>query len=371
MARFAHAEAALRAVFPDSPIATTADPVGLVHILEATLGAGKDAWPVSAVRKLWDALWEGRARRRISQPHEARWLNSCGFLLRPGFGHELDEWRLQQLWKLISEGVGFTRAIQCRVEWWSMWRRVAGGLSRAQQTELYNQTAVWLLPRLKSRTKNRRSAVGPQELREYWQVVASCERLSAKAKAELGGVLLPTVAKSKATEAEIWALGRLGARAPVYGPLNCVVARETVEAWVGELLQRDWREAGQYRLHPRTARSLRRRPRAGPRRKSAHSTSGPSSYASGGSACGATCYGARSSRVPGANSHPRRFTPCRPASTLIEIRRASARLINPGRDSRLLLEIGLSAPLFVTPSRVVPNPLRFHILVILGQPAPQ
>ena len=242
VARFAHAEAALRAVFPDSPIATTADPVGLVRILEATLGAGKDAWPVSAVRKLWDALWEGRAGRRISQPHEARWLNSCGFLLRPGFGHELDEWRLQQLWKLISEGVGFTRAIQCRVEWWSMWRRVAGGLSRAQQTELYNQTAVWLLPRLKSRTKNRRSAVGPQELREYWQVVASCERLSAKAKAELGGVLLPTVAKSKATEAEIWALGRLGARAPVYGPLNCVVARETVEAWVGELLQRDWRK---------------------------------------------------------------------------------------------------------------------------------
>ena len=35
--------------------------------------------------------------------------------------------------------------------------------------------------------------------------------------------------KGKATEVEIWALGRLGARAPFSGPLNCVVARDTVE----------------------------------------------------------------------------------------------------------------------------------------------
>jgi hypothetical protein len=166
-----------------------------------------------------------------------------GFLLRPGFGHALDEWRIQQLWRLLSQGLRFPRAVQCRVEWWNMWKRVAGGLSRAQQMELYNQTAPLLLPRLKSKIKDGKSVVGPQEIREYWQLLASCERLPASSKAELGALLLKPVAKGKATDAEIWAFGRLGARAPFSGPLNCVVPRETVGEWVQEMLRRDWQKA--------------------------------------------------------------------------------------------------------------------------------
>jgi hypothetical protein len=165
-------------------------------------------------------------------------------LLRPGFGHELDEWRIQQLWRLLAPGLRFPRAVQCRVEWWNMWKRVAGGLSRTQQMELYNQTAPLLVPRLKAKMKAGKSAVGPQEIREYWQLLASCERLPSSAKAELGDVLLKPVAKGKATDAEIWALGRLGARAPFSGPLNCVVPRETVTEWIEELLRRQWQKPG-------------------------------------------------------------------------------------------------------------------------------
>jgi hypothetical protein len=211
-----------------------------VRVLEERLEAGKDAWPIDAIRKLWDALWEGRATRSTSQQHEARWLNLSGFLLRPGFGHELDEWRLQQLWRLLSEGLHFPRVVQCRVEWWNMWKRVAGGLSRPQQMELYNQTAPYLVPRLKGRSRDKRSAVGPQELREYWQLLASCERLAAGTRAELGNLLVPLVVKGRATDAEIWALGRFGARAPFAGPLNCVVDRKTVESWVEGLLKVEW-----------------------------------------------------------------------------------------------------------------------------------
>ncbi len=97
------------------------------------------------------------------------------------------------------------------------------------------------MPRLKGRAKEARSSVGPHEVREYWQLVASCERLAAQTKAELGDVLVPAVAKNKASEAESWALGRLGARAPFAGPLNCVVAREVAERWVAALLDaREW-----------------------------------------------------------------------------------------------------------------------------------
>ncbi len=238
--RLAAASAALRAVFPCDGTRASGDPVGLMRALEEALDAGKDAWPLGAIRPMWEALFAGHAARATGEAHEARWLNLCGFLLRPGFGHELDDWRIQQLWKLYAPGPRFPRATQCRVEWWGLWKRIAGGLGRAQQMELYNQTAPFLLPRLRSR-QEKRAAVGPQELREYWQLLASCERLAPTTKAELGAALLPAVVKGKATEAEIWALGRLGARAPFAGPLNCTVARATAEEWVAALLdRREW-----------------------------------------------------------------------------------------------------------------------------------
>jgi molecular chaperone DnaK (HSP70) len=237
------AAAVLRGTFPADESPPSGDPVRLGRALEDALGAGKDAWPLSTIRPLWDVLWEGRATRARTPELEARWLNLAGFLLRPGFGHEMDPWRLQQLWKLISEGPRFPRAVQCRVEWWNMWKRIAGGLSRQQQGELFNQVAPFLLGRLAARAKTKQSFAGPQELREYWQLVASCERLPAETKVELGTTLVGNVAKGKASDAEIWALGRLGARTPFSGPLNCVVPRHTAEQWIEQLLQREWRKA--------------------------------------------------------------------------------------------------------------------------------
>jgi len=230
---------ALRSVFPAGEVSGTGDPVGLTRVFEERLGAGKDAWPVATIRKLWDVLWEGNAQRGRSAQHEARWINLSGFLLRPGFGAELDDWRIQQLWKLKTAGPRFPKAPQCRAEWWNMWKRVAGGLARQQQIQLHTEVAPYLLPRLKSKLKGA-PKVGPQELREYWQLMASCERLSAEMKAELGQALLQVIVKGKATEVEVWALGRLGARAPFHGPLNCVVARGVVAEWVEALLSAEW-----------------------------------------------------------------------------------------------------------------------------------
>ncbi len=229
---------ALRAVFSPGDASSHADPVGLVRVLEEQLGAGKDAWPLVAIRKLWDTLWEGQSHRARSPQHEARWLNLSGFLLRPGFGAELDDWRIQQLWKMKSEGLRFAKAAQCRAEWWNTWKRVAGGLTRQQQMQLHTEVAPHLLPKLKAKAKGPKA--GPQELREYWQLMASCERLSAEMKAELGNALLPLAVKGKATDVELWALGRLGARAPFYGPLNCIVARDVVAHWVEALLGVEW-----------------------------------------------------------------------------------------------------------------------------------
>src|SRR5947199_268223 len=209
--------------------------------LEAAPGAGRDAWPLAAIRALWDTLWPLEPARARSPAHEARWLNLAGFLLRPGFGDAGDELRVSRLWRVLGAELRHPRAVQCRAEWWNLWKRIAGGLAARQQEHLLQQVSPALL-----RGKPRRPRPGAQELREMWQAVGSCERLPAAARAELGGVLVAEAERGRATEPELWALARLGARAPLYGPLNCVVGRHPAAAWAERLLGAAWPRAEAY-----------------------------------------------------------------------------------------------------------------------------
>jgi molecular chaperone DnaK (HSP70) len=239
------AVAAIAAVFPpkDAPAGSGgADPAGLPRALETTLGAGKDAWPLGMLRVLWDALWAGAARRTLTAAHEARWLNLCGFLLRPGFGHEMDAWRVKQLGGPLAAGLAFPRAVQNRAEWWNLWKRVAGGMERGPQLRLHGEVAPWIVPRLakKSKVKVAGSArPGTQELREMWQAIGACERIDARLKAELGDVVIDDVVRGKAAPQQLWALARLGARELLYGPLNTVVPADAVTRWIDRLLALD------------------------------------------------------------------------------------------------------------------------------------
>ncbi len=224
----------LRAVFP-SKGPSQGDPVTVVRQLEDVLGCAKDAWPLPFLRQSWAVLWDGREARKQSPEHEARWYNLAGLFLRPGFGAHGDPLRLDQLWRLRSEGLRFAKAIQVRTECWNLWKRIAGGLQRAQQQQLFQELAPYLLPRLQ-RKRDKLPKVAPQETRLYWEVLAACELLTADQKGELGDTLLQRILRSKATAAEIWALGRLGARTPMYGPLNSVVPADKVAHWVIALL---------------------------------------------------------------------------------------------------------------------------------------
>ena len=234
----------IRQVFPENNGEPVGDCVKLVRQLEATLKSGRDAWPLVTIRTLADVLWEGRNARRYSAEHEARWLNLMGFLMRPGFGAETDDWRIQNLWRMRSEGLSFDKAAQGRAEWWNLWKRLSGGLSKQQQQQLYNEVSPWLIPKKGGKAKMTKKGgpkPGPQEIREYWQLLATCERIAAEQKVKLGEVLINTLRKGTSSQSDIWALGRLGSRAPIYGPLNTVIPRKTAENWLETLLDRDWK----------------------------------------------------------------------------------------------------------------------------------
>ena len=217
------------------------DPIGLTKGLEEALGTGRDAWPVSAIRTLWDDLFELERSRARTAAHEARWLNLAGFLLRPGYGEERDRWRMERLWRLFERGPESPNAPQVRAEWWILWKRVAGGLERAQQQGLFQEIRPLLLPAVARRkAKPSRFKAAPQELREMWQVAGSLELLSAGVKAEAAATLATRAAAGKANDAEVWALGRLGARELLYGPANAVIAPAVVTPWVERLLDAKW-----------------------------------------------------------------------------------------------------------------------------------
>jgi molecular chaperone DnaK (HSP70) len=209
-----------------------ADPVGLVRILEERLDADRDAWPLATIRTLWDRLWTLEEARARNAAHEARWLHLAGFLLRPGFGEAEDELRMERLWRVLGHDLRHPRNAQCRAELWNLWKRVAGGLGVAQQQLLLRAVTHPLT----KRGKPSGPKPGPQEIREMWQAIGSCERLDAARRAELAEVAARDAARGKASDQELWALGRLGARVPFYGPIDRVVDREVASRLVEALL---------------------------------------------------------------------------------------------------------------------------------------
>jgi len=214
----------------------SSSPEGLMKDLVSILDSGKEKWSFLLIRKLADTLLECRQGRGIGSSHEARWLNLTGFCLRPGFGDPLDEWRMREAWKLYPQGLQFPREAQGRSEWWIFWRRIAGGLTAGQQWQIYENVSPGLQQAETGKRKiSQKPWRGHEEL-EIWMMLANLERLPAKIKEDIGMMLLAKISKRKARPQEFWALGRLGARIPFYGPLDRVISSRTASHWLNVLL---------------------------------------------------------------------------------------------------------------------------------------
>ncbi|MBI2193180.1 MAG: hsp70 family protein [Planctomycetes bacterium] len=237
-ARLERGRARIRETFASHPATAGREqrPAGLMKNLETVLELGRQRWPPGALRGLWPAVLEAAGRRMADPAWEIRWLNLAGLVLRPGYGYPLDEWRIRHLWRIFDEGIAHPKDVQARIEWWIMWRRVAGGLSRAQQAELFRRMCPHLIPDGHGGQQGHGTRKPSQEDVERWRAVASLERLSAREKRRLGDLLAARAGSGRVLPHEIWVLGRLGARMPFYGPLDTVVSLEAAESWIRKLL---------------------------------------------------------------------------------------------------------------------------------------
>ena len=212
-----------------SPVA----PEELPAKLEQTMGLGRNSWPLSAIRQMADAFLGAADGRKKSPAYEIRWFNLAGFCLRPGFGFPGDDFRIEQARRIYSGGLTFGNQVQCEIDWWIFWGRVAGGLNRNQQTDIYQRLSANLLPRGSKKPQR----VNASLLREMWRTASSLELLPMGTKSELGDGLMKRIKAGDFKESELWCLSRLGARKLFYGPINLVVPPATVTRWVEALLK--------------------------------------------------------------------------------------------------------------------------------------
>ncbi len=200
--------------------------------LEKRLGA-RDLWDVPLLRELADTLLEGSRFRRRSPEHERSWLSLTGFTLRPGFGYPLDEERIDQVWPLYRQKLQFVHVIQNWAEWWTFWRRIAGGLDQTRQQEIFADLCPYLDPA---------RALKPELLkqRSYENIIrlaAVLEHLPVAEKTQLGEWFLKHLANPKQPQEVLaWALGRLGSRVPCYGSSHNAIPGAIVERWLERLL---------------------------------------------------------------------------------------------------------------------------------------
>jgi molecular chaperone DnaK (HSP70) len=222
----AQAEALLDAAFKAGTLA----PEELPGKLEQTLALGRNSWPLSAIRRLADRMLELAEGRRKSPALEMRWLNLCGFCLRPGFGFPADDYRIEQARRIYAAGLQFPNQVQNEIDWWIFWGRIAGGSNKNQQVDIFQRLSPALLPR-----PGKRPRLNNSLLREMWRTGASLELLPLQTKTQLGDTLLALMKKGELGETGLWCLGRLGARKLFYGPINQVLQATVATRWVEAL----------------------------------------------------------------------------------------------------------------------------------------
>ena len=112
------------------------------------------------------------------------------------------------------------------------WHRVAGGLNAGQHLEIYERHKG----QLGVGGRKAKGRLNRQVEREGLLMLASLEHLPPAVRVELGEEILARIKEEPGNKSFTWALGRLGARVPFYGQLNCVVPAAAAERWAAFLL---------------------------------------------------------------------------------------------------------------------------------------
>jgi molecular chaperone DnaK (HSP70) len=202
----------------------------LLKSLEQILGKQKADWDYLLIRSLWTSLFECFQNRQESLEHEETWLILAGYFLRPGFGAPGDDARIDDLWRIHTEGLNYPgKRNQLQVH--ILWRRVAGGLSSQRQETILTSE----LSRLRAPTN---------QSAELVRLAGALERINPATKAELVDQFLQTAhalaVNRQHSASHLVALGLLLNRGLLYAGREFVLPSVHVEEVYETLSDLDW-----------------------------------------------------------------------------------------------------------------------------------
>jgi molecular chaperone DnaK (HSP70) len=235
--KIAEADKVAEHVFGKRADATPREVKDVVRDLEKVLG-DRMTWTMEATRALADRLLGNPGARRRSPAHERAFWQLLGFCLRPGFGDPGDAARIDRVWPLFEGRLGFPDEPRGWPQFFIAWRRMAGGLDEARQVAMRDAMDPVVAPPEAGLKKPKRVPEGPDEL---LATLASLERVPIARRVQLGEWVLEKTWVDD--DPRLWAaIGRLGARVPLYASAHHVVPAKNAEAWTERLLRVDWKK---------------------------------------------------------------------------------------------------------------------------------
>jgi hypothetical protein len=204
----------------------------LLKSLERMAGVPKAGWNWGLVRSFWQTLAECHPDRSRSIEHDETWLILAGFFLRPGFGGDGDEYRIDRLWHLQKERPA-NPSKRIQIQQFVLWRRVAGGLDRERQNEI-------LAPEMPLLAGARNASP------ELVRLAGAFEKIEVNRKIEVFHLFLGAArelaAGNRSCAPYLSSLGLLLNRAPLCANSDSVLPADLVEEAFDALSSFEWSE---------------------------------------------------------------------------------------------------------------------------------
>ena len=203
--------------------------------LEKILG-DRVTWTMEVARALADRLLVNTGSRRRTAAHERAYWLLLGYCLRPGFGDPGDAARIEKTWPMFEGRLAFPDEPRGWQQFFIAWRRVSGGLEEPMQTTIRDAFDPVIAPAEAKLKKPKRVPEAPDEL---LATLAALERVPVARRVQLGEWIHEKTWGSD--DPRLWgAIGRVGARVPVYASVHHVVSAKTAEVWLERLLKLKW-----------------------------------------------------------------------------------------------------------------------------------
>ncbi|ETX11576.1 heat shock protein Hsp70 [Marinomonas ushuaiensis DSM 15871] len=210
--------------------------------LDQWLG-GREYWNLATSRRLVDKLLSLKSGRMKSAQHERQWLQLIGYCLRPGFGAADDLARVQQVINVTKAGTQFDTA-PVWGQYWTLYRRIAGGLTVEQQQDLFKQFSQYYSP-TGQRSREKVKALVTKSSDDLIRLVGALESLPSDDKVTAMDWLMKRLSKSSEPDTAWWTIGRMASRHLLSGHQENRIEEKVLFSALDFALKEDWKKRKQ------------------------------------------------------------------------------------------------------------------------------